>query len=270
MQGWIGRHGWHLAFGVVGLLGLAVVVAIAWFGIEESGQLARLQSQSAGQQQTISSLSSGLTTTEQQLKNHGITPAAPPPDQLTAGPAGPAGAPGPGPSDAQVQADVDGYLIEHPPSGTVPASEVTSAVAVYLEANPPAAGPGPTQAQISDAVATYMAANPAPAGPAGAAGATGNTGAQGDPGVAGPAGPSGPQGDPGPDPAGWTWTDPAGITYSCIEDDQTPAPHYTCSAESPVSPPPSSPTPSQTPDPTTSSQSAWVIVSDRREHIAAN
>lgn len=240
---------------------LAVAGVIAFMLVLLAGLREQIHQQAAGeeaQQTSISNLSQSLATTEQQLTSHGITPAAPPPEQLVVGPTGPAG---PGPTDAQVQAAVDGYLMQHPPAGTVPASAITDAVDAYLTVNPPAPGPGPTQQQIASAVATYMAANPAPAGPAGA------TGADGSPGPAGPQGPAGADGAQGPDPAGWTWTDPAGVTYDCAQDDQTPAPHYTCSAES--SPPPTTPPP--TPTPTGSPSALGLnVVSDRREHLATN
>src|SRR6185312_2051913 len=51
--------------------------------------------------------------------------------------------------------------------------------------------------------------------------------------VSGPAGAQGPAGGgangaPGSPPAGWSWTDPSGVTYDCTLDGQSPAPHYTC------------------------------------------
>ena len=258
----VGDHGGPVLLAAAALLvtGVIVFMLLVLMGLRE--QLHAQSVADAAQQQstatTISNLSAGLSTTEQQLKSHGITPAAPPPAQLMAGPPGPAGATGPGPSDAQVQASVDTYLVEHPPAGTVPESSIVDAVDAYLVVNPPApgaTGPGPTQQQIASAVATYMSANPAPAGPPGAQGQVGPAGPQGV------AGASGSPGAPGPDPAGWTWTDPAGITYNCVEDSQTPAPHYTCTQSTVPTP-----TPTPTPNPT---GTAFTVVSDRREHLAA-
>lgn len=95
---------------------------------------------------------------------------------------------------------------------------------------------------------------PGPSGPAGASGAPGSPGVsitgpvgpsgpvgpQGEPGVGetGAAGPAGQDGAPGSPPAGWVF-EAGGVTYDCVPDDGTPAPHYTC--------PPQSPSPSASP-----------------------
>jgi len=250
-----------LAIAALLVLGVIVFMLIVLMGLRE--QLHDQSMVAASQQETISNLSSGLSTTENQLKSHGITPSAPPPADLLVGPAGPAGAQGPGPTDQQVQSAVDTYLVEHPPAGTVPDSAVVSAVDAYLVVNPPAPGPGPTQQQIAAAVSTYMAANPAPAGPAGATGSQGIQGPTGPQGVAGQDGSPGAAGATGPAPAGWSWTDPStGTTYTCTENSQTPAPQYTCAAQA------SSPTPTPTPTPSPTG-TAFTVVSDRREHLAA-
>lgn len=120
------------------------------------------------------------------------------------------------------------------------------------------------------------AGSPGPTGSPGSTGKTGTTGASGAPGVAGspgvgatgpagspgpagpqgeagPAGPVGPQGDrgekgdtgdtgaTGPAPSGWTYTDGAGVTYTCTPDSDGST-HYTCTpdAASPA-PAPSNP-----------------------------
>lgn len=96
-------------------------------------------------------------------------------------------------------------------------------------------------------------------GVAGSQGAVGSPGAPGSPGVSitGPSGPAGPQGEPGvgqtgpagqpgqdgapgSPPAGWSFV-AGGVTYDCVPDNGTPAPHYTC--------PPRSPSPSQSASP---------------------
>lgn len=229
-------------------LALAAVLVLVWMVSRlgaASSQLDSQRQQLAGQNTAIAQLAAGLGTTEQQLKAHGISPSAPPPASIIAQ-AGPAGPPGPGPSDAQVQAAVDVYLGQHPPSGTVPTADIDAAVTVYLTAHPPAPGPPPTDAQVASAVSTYMAAHPAPSGP---------PGPQGDPGV-GATGPAGPQGEPGRDgapgspPAGWSF-EAGGTAYDCVPDNGTPAPHYTCAPQTPsASPSPSSSaTPAQTPSP---------------------
>lgn len=106
-----------------------------------------------------------------------------------------------------------------------------------------------------------------PQGPAGvgAAGPSGPVGASGPPGspgvsVTGPSGPAGPQGEPGvgqtgpagqdgapgSPPAGWSFV-VGGVTYDCVPDDGTPAPHYTCPPQSPSAGPSASPSDSGTP-----------------------
>lgn len=74
----------------------------------------------------------------------------------------------------------------------------------------------------------------------------GPQGVQGVPGVAGQDGKDGKDGTngaPGQPPAGWTYTDPAGQTYTCVPADgfDPAAPRYTCSPDGP------SPTPTPTP-----------------------
>lgn len=236
-------------------LALAAVLVLVWMVSRlgaASSQLDSQRQQLAGQNTAIAQLAAGLGTTEQQLKAHGISPSAPPPASIIAQ-AGPAGPPGPGPSDAQVQAAVDVYLGQHPPSGTVPTADIDAAVTVYLTAHPPAPGPPPSDAQIASAVSTYMAAHPAPSGP---------PGPQGDPGV-GATGPAGPQGEPGRDgapgspPAGWSF-EAGGTAYECVPDGGTPAPHYTCPAR-PGPSPSTSPSDSGPPAPTPSPSSAPTL-----------
>jgi hypothetical protein len=235
--------------GVVLTTGLcAVAFMLVQLGLA-SIQLNGLRQQADSQNAQINALAGSLATTEEQLTQHGISPSAAPPAQVIQGAAGPQG---PGPSDAQVQTAVTVYLSAHPPAASASTAQIEDAVSTYLLVHPPAAGPGPTQGQIASAVASYMAANPAPSGPAGPTGAAGSSGATGPP---GPQGPQGPVGATGAPPAGWSWTDAKGVTYNCVEDGQSPSPHYTCTAASP-SPSPSPSTPVPTPDPTTG---AWVL-----------
>lgn len=77
---------------------------------------------------------------------------------------------------------------------------------------------------------------PGPAGPAGVPGSSGATGPAGQDGAPGPAGTTGDPGAPGPDgspgapPAGWTWTDPDGVSYTCAPTEafDPAAPTYAC------------------------------------------
>lgn len=232
-------HGWQ-RLKLVG--GLAVVVVFVFVLVLMGRLSTQLHKQSASddarassQQTAIDRLASGIDSARTQLQQHGLTPSVPPPAEIlrgVPGPAGPAGLQGPGPSDVQVQSAVDAYLAVHPPASGAGASDsqVIVAVTAYLHANPPPPGPpgpGPTDTQISDAVAVYMAAHPPPAGPQGSPGPQGSQGVAGSAGAQGPAGPTGATGPP---PAGWTFTDLAGVTYDCAPDGQKPAPHYTCTA----------------------------------------
>jgi hypothetical protein len=244
------------------VLALLAVLVLVWMVTRlgaASSQLDAQRQQLGAQNAAIAQLAAGLGTTEQQLKEHGISPSAAPPGQILQGATGPAG---PGPSDAQVQVAVDGYLLAHPPSAVVPAAQVEADVTAYLALHPPAPGPPPSDAQVAAAVAAYMSAHPAPSGPPGSPGPQGSPGV-GQQGPAGPAGAAGQSGAAGSPPAGWTWTDPSGVSYDCAPDGQAPGPHYTCtarpspSASASVSPSPSAsapPTaavaPSPTPSPT--------------------
>lgn len=144
---------------------------------------------------------------------------------------------------------------------------------------PGPAGVGPSGAPGAQGVPGRPGASGAPGkpgakstvpGPAGSPGAgstvPGPQGVQGVPGAESTVpGPKGDKGDPGvagqdgkdgAPPAGWTYTDPAGIEYTCspVSDFDASAPRYTCS---PDTAPPSSPSPTPT-----ASQPA--LLSDRR------
>lgn len=140
----------------------------------------------------------------------------------------------------------------------------------------PVAGPPGSRGEPGPAV-TGPSGPPGPQGSPGAAaspvpGATGPAGPKGSPGAAGPSGspgpagadgqsiqgepgPAGPQGDPGPagaagadgkdgangsPPAGWTYTDPSGVAYTCspVGDFDPSAPRYTCTPDATASPTP--------------------------------
>lgn len=85
-------------------------------------------------------------------------------------------------------------------------------------------------------------------GPTGQPGIPGPTGAPGAPGKDGTDGKNGADGAPGKDgangqpPAGWTYTDPQGVTYNCVPVDNFDpnAPRYKCSPAPSPSPTPSS------------------------------
>jgi hypothetical protein len=218
-------------------------VAFAAFTI---GKLYAASGQLDKQAKVIADLVSIGNGAQAQLKQNGLQPSQPAPSQVIgqAGPPGPAGAIGPGPSDTQVAAAVAAYLAQHPIAGQPPTTDqIAAVVGVYLAQHPAPpgspgpAGAGPSDAQIAAAVAVWEQGHPtvAPSGPPGPSG-VGATGPQGPPGpsgvgATGPAGPQGSQGPPGAsgqDPSGWTYVDALGITHTCSPTTGTPSPQYSC------------------------------------------
>lgn len=212
-----------------------------------------LQTAESQQAKVVTALSSNLAGAQDQLKQHGIQPSQPPPSQIIAqaGPPGPQGSQGPGPSDTQVAAAVSTYLQQHPIAGQPPTTDqVAAVVAVYMLQHPAppgspgpsgAAGPGPSDAQIAAAVNAWESGHPVvapsgpagPTGPSGPAGDAGPTGPSGAAGSQGPAGPTGPAGPSGPAPSGWVYVDTPPIgnprTHTCTPTAGTPSPQYSCS-----------------------------------------
>ena len=94
--------------------------------------------------------------------------------------------------------------------------------------------PGPSGSPGADGSDSNV---PGPSGPSGSPG-------QDATGVPGPAGADGQDGQDGVDgrdgqpPAGWTYTDPQGVTYTCrpVDGFDPDAPRYTCTPDSPSSP----------------------------------
>lgn len=226
---------WHILFGALLItLGLVVYTIVNLHTLRES---------EAHQSKIVSDLSSNLVAAQDQLKQHGIAPAQPAPSQIIAqaGPAGPQGSQGPGPSDAQVATAVATYLALHPIAGQPPTdAQITAVVAMYMTQHPApagspgptgAAGPGPSDVQIAAAVAAWEQAHPStgPSGPPGPSGV----------GVTGPAGPQGSQGGPGPSgapgpaPSGWVYVESPPIgnprTHTCTPSTAGPWPYYSCS-----------------------------------------
>lgn len=179
------------------LLGVAMVVKI-W---STENQVTTLNT-------TVGQLSAGLTTTRDQLQQHGIQPSAPPPEKIIAGVPGAQGIPG-----------LAGAVGAQGPPGP---------------AGPPGS-PGP-------AGSPGVAGSPGAVGPSGAAGSPGSNGVNGQDGPAGVPGPAGSPGTNGKDgspPNSFTWTDPnSGVTYTCTRSASTG--DYTCASQTP------SPTPSPT------------------------
>lgn len=243
---------WYVVLAALGVtLGLLVFTNV---------RLDSMNSKQARQARTVTALSSYLGGAQAQMKAAGITPSQPAPSQIIAqaGPPGPQGSQGPGPSDAQVQAAVQAYLTAHPIAGQPPTTDqIAAVVAVYMVQHPAATGatgpagsqgapgPAPSDSQIQAAVAVWETAHPvvAPSGPAGpqgvpgasgasgapGVGATGPQGSQGEPGSPGQPGASGASGEPGQAPSGWTYTDALGVTHTCSPSTGTPSPQYSCS-----------------------------------------
>lgn len=199
---------WLLA----GLLIVLVAVGMAWLALQAAADANKqLQQEKQVEATAIGQLSTALQTTQNQLKQHGVVPKAPPPSTIVQGvpgiqgiqgipgPIGPSGAPG--------------------PSGSPGATGKTGATG--------------------------------PAGAQGAQGVQGQPGANSTvPGPQGPQGQPGQDGQPGKPPAGWTNTYPDGSVETCrpAANFDPNNPWYTCTTSAPSSPPPSpspSPSPSQ-------------------------
>jgi hypothetical protein len=206
----------------VSALGIAVFVVLVLHSVQDSNR--RLAEGQAAQATVIARLSTSLDTTRQQLQQHGVTPSAPPAQSIVGGVPGVPGATGtpgrPGPSGAPG------------PSGS----------------------PGPT-GPTGKTGSAGADGTPGATGPPGAAGNDGQTGAQGDPGPAGPQGDPGPAGPAGADgtngtdgrdgtngspPAGWTYTDPNGVAYTCspVDGFDPQSPRYTCAPDVTATPTP--------------------------------
>ncbi|MEU6979556.1 collagen-like protein [Streptomyces sp. NPDC046371] len=195
---------------LVALFGIAVIL---WARIDTSERRAtELAAEADLRGQAVTTLATDVRKLRSQLVSDGKTPVAPDPtaavDDL--------------PNRAAVPVPIPGPKGDKGDKG-----------------EPGAAAPTPT---------------PVP-GPSGQPGSTGPTGAPGQDGAAGRDGTDGKDGTPGRDgsngadgrpPAGWTYTDPQGVTYTCTPADgfDPAAPRYTCTATAPADPTP--PTPRRT------------------------
>lgn len=199
--------------GWVAVLCLAAFVALVMHSVEASNQ--RLANGQTAQATVISRLSAGLDTTRKQLQQHGVKPSAPPAQSIVGGVPGVPGTPGAqGVPGVAGSPGVQGVQGNPGPQGSPgPVSTV-----------PGPAGPvGPAGAPGADSTV------PGPQGPQGAAGA--------DSTVPGPKGDTGDRGPAGPAPSGWTFTDPAGVAYSCAPD-SSGSTHYTCTQDATPTPTP--------------------------------
>lgn len=201
-------NAWLVIGALAFMVGCAYVV-YSLVGLRQSLDSER-QSQVADST-AISQLSSALTTTRDQLQQHGVTPKAPPPTEI----------------------------VEGVPGATGPAGESI----VGPQGPPGKDAPTPNPTTIASLAAGLVHPSPGPSGPAGPQGAPGQN--------SNVPGPQGPAGQQGPPPSSWTWkwTDPSGVThtYACT---QAPAgsTSYSCTetGTSTPAPPPASPSPTPT------------------------
>ena len=202
------------AIGWAAVLAFFAFIALVLHSVQASNQ--HLADGQKAQATVISRLSSSLDTTRQQLQQHGVTPSAPPAQSIVKGVPGVPGAVGAqGPQGS--------------PGSVGPSGEPG-----------PAGSPGPVGSPGPTGVPGSAGSN----GKDGPTGAPGPAGPQGDPGPAGPAGKDGTDGKdgaPGAPPAGWTWTDPTGQSYTCtpVSGFDPSAPRYACTAD--TTPPPTTP-----------------------------
>jgi hypothetical protein len=172
---------------LVALVAAAVSILVTWAAVQTGRQGDRIDHQD----EQITALVQALSDEQSNAEAGGLTPVAPSPDDLLEDPEyeplpGPSGPPGPAPTAAQIAAEVAQYFEEHPLLGQPSAAELAAAVASYL-AEHPAEVP---DERVYEAMAAYLTANPPPAGPPGEDGADGKDGADGA------------DGDPGPPPTG--------------------------------------------------------------------
>jgi hypothetical protein len=161
--------------------------------------MANLADETATQQEVIDVLVTDGETVQDQIRELGEEPAAPPPTERTDGEPGPAGAIGP----------------QGPPGPQGP------------RGFPGLPGPDGLPGGVGPA---------GPAGEVGTAGEPGPAGAEGEAGPAGPEGATGPEGPAGADgqpPLSWTFFFPNGVEHTCTRSDPfDPAnPTYTCESQ---------------------------------------
>lgn len=170
----------------------------------------------------VSTLATDVRQLRAQVQAAGRTPVAPDPAQAVKGL----------PDRAEVPVPIPGPPGPQGPAGA-PGSPAPSVSPIPGPSGPPGPGstvPGPAGSPGADST---VAGPPGPAGPSG-------VGQDGKDGTDGTNGRDGTNGQP---PAGWTWTDPAGVTYTCsaVDGFDPAAPRYTCTPDSTPTPPPTTP-----------------------------
>lgn len=236
------------------LAALVVIGGCAYVVLQLAGLRTSLDSErsnQAAQATAISKLASALDTSRTQLKDHGVTPSASSAGQILRGTPGAQGVQG-----AQGAQGV--------PGRDAPTPDVTEIAGLAASMVTPSPGPsGPPGESITGppGAAGQPGADstvPGPSGPAGPSGAPGQDGAPG------PEGPPGPAGAAGPPPSSWTWTDPSGTSYECVEDEPGGT-TYSCSQTGSA---PASPSP--TPDPSQSTATNSSVRAEGRQPVIAS
>lgn len=171
--------------------------------------------------------------------------------------------------DAQIQGlagAVDSARAQIKDLGATPVVPAPSQILETITVSGPAGPQGPAGVGATGAPGSPgspgVSGAPGSVGPSGPAGPQGIQGDPGSPGAVGPAGEAGQNGAPGSPPAGWSWTDPSGVTYDCTLDGQSPAPHYTCT------PATASSSPSATPSTPAATGAANTAAESLRTHPA--
>ncbi len=178
----------------------------------------------------IDNLAADSAKAQDQLRNLGVQPDAPPPEARTNDSDPP---PVDTPTPEKVKELIEEYLKENPVEGKVLSQdEIRALVFQYCAMNgcsgaPGAQGPvGASGPQGS----TGETGPPGPPGPEGAQGPPGPPGPQGppgEPGVEGAQGPPGPQGAQGPPVGSLTFLSVAGVAITCSDPEGDG--QYTCS-----------------------------------------
>lgn len=230
-------HHWRGVASLFAFVALFGIAAILWARIDSSDRRAdQFAAEADLRGEAVSTLATDVRKLRTQLKAEGKTPVAPDP--------------------------------------TVAVSDLPERAEVPV----PIPGPKGDKGDKGDPgePAPTMTPSPGPAGPSGQPGSDGADGQPGQPGPSGPPGPAGQDGqngrngtdgqdgEDGQPPAGWTWTDPQGVTYTCTPADgfDPEAPRYTCTASSEGSP-------EQEPDPGPQDPSALgmaALAPDRRRY----
>lgn len=207
------------------LVALSGAVVIGWAQHQRDVQhVDQLAAENDLRGDAVSTLTGDVRALRAQVQAIGGTPVAP--DPATAVPhlpdrtAAPAPIPGP-PGAPGVQGEPG------------PASTVSGPPGPPGSPGPESTVPGPAGAAGAPGADSTV---PGPAGPPG-------VGVPGAAGKDGTDGKDGANGLPGQPPAGWTWTDPAGVRYSCAPAAgfDPEAPRYVCTSEGAPSQDPSAP-----------------------------